>query len=141
MSTGNWTEADVLRINAQRMASHLVKQPTKSKYRNVKCVVDGQKFDSRHESEIWLQLRARENAGEISDLTRQCPLDLCAPDWQRQPEGQVVVARYIADYRWLDLKTGEWVYADAKSKATRTQIYRLKAKWLFLQSGIEIVEM
>ncbi len=126
--------ADIERRNLKITA------PKPSKYRNVKVTIDGERFDSKHEANIWLGLKAQEGAREISDLTRQYPLDLCCPS-PDQPDASIVVGRYIADYRWLDVKTDAWVYADAKSTATRTQIYRLKAKWVYLQYKITILEL
>lgn len=96
-----WSESDVLRINAQRRrrddpgcaATGLTKTPEwvakdaleilgakPSKYRNVKTVVDGIMFDSKAEAEYWLLLKAREAAGEIHDVRRQVSFSLFCPE-------------------------------------------------------------
>lgn len=42
-----------------------------NKYGNIKTVIDGIKFDSKRESERYLELKLLEKAGEISDLKLQ----------------------------------------------------------------------
>ncbi len=126
--------ADIERRNLK------ISEPKPSKYHNVRVEIDGEKFDSKHEAQIWSMLRMREKAGEISDLSRQFSLDLKCPH-NMIPDCSLTVAHYIADFRYLDIKRDEWKYIDAKSKATRTQIYRLKKKWLELQDGIIIEEV
>lgn len=113
----------------------------RSKYRNVKTVVDGIRFDSKREADHWLGLRAREQAGEITDLRRQVRFPLYCPEFDA--EGNVMpghclqVAEYIADFTFLE--AGKLVVIDAKAR--RISPYPLKAKWLALQQGIEIVEV
>lgn len=134
MATRGWdsvTLTDIARLQKQQ-------QPAKrSKYRNVKVTVGTERFDSEREANYWIGLKAREKAGEISDLTRQYPLDLRCPH-PTKPDASIVVARYIADFRYLD-EHQEWRYVDAKGH--RTQMYILKAKWLRLQEGIIVEEV
>src|SRR6266496_6320539 len=49
----------------------------RSKYRNVKCIVQGERFDSQREADAWLGLLARQAAGEIEGLQRQVHFPLC----------------------------------------------------------------
>lgn len=136
MATSGWQDVTQADINRR-----LLKQQAKpSKYHNVRFEIDGEKFDSKHEAQIWMMLRLREKAGEISDLTRQFALDLKCPH-NMIPDCSLTVAQYIADFRYLDVKADDWHYIDAKSKGTRTQVYRLKKKWLELQSGIIVEEV
>lgn len=144
MATRGWqdvTQADITR----RM---LKQQPKPSKYRNVRYETQGEKFDSKHESEIWLGLKAREAAKEIEGLQRQMRFSLYCPDLT-PPDcapSNTQVAEYVADFtfRTRDPQTGLLTVLhvlDAKSKATRTAVYKLKKKWLELQDGIIIEEV
>lgn len=110
-----------------------------AKYGNVKVVIDGEKFDSKREAGHWLELKARQCAGEIRNLKRQVPFDLFAP---AIGGGWVTVAIYLADFTFLERDGGDdWTAVVADSKGARTQMYQLKKKWLRLQSGIEIREL
>ncbi len=131
----HYTQTDVAQ-RAQKAA------PKPSKYKNVKVVVDGQQFDSKREAGEWLKLKARQLAGEISDLQRQVVFPLYAPErCATNPNGPLLiveVARYLADFTFVDQRGVQHV-VDAKGK--RTALYSLKAKWLHLQDGITIVEV
>ena len=136
-----WTAEDVERHNARigaKMPAHVAVK--KSKYRNVRTVIDGEKFDSKREAQYWAELKLREKAGEIDSLQRQVPFDLCCPD-DNASYGEVsrVVAVYIADFTYRDSRTHQQHVVDAKGK--RTPMYALKKKWLELQSGVIIEEV
>lgn len=113
----------------------------RSKYRNVKTVVDGIQFDSKREAEHWMGLRAREQAGEITGLQRQVHFPLMCPVMDEvgaQAVGPLMqVAEYVADFVYRE--GGLLKVVDAKAR--RISPYPLKAKWLALQQGIEIVEV
>jgi len=143
MSSARWTDADLMAHQA-RMGRKDFSVPTEpaaaakpSKYHNVKVVVDGEKFDSKREAQHWQELKIRERAGDISNLRRQVPYDLrCPIDWNI--EGQAVVSQYIADAVFVD-KDGRTHVQDVKGgRATQTALFKLKRKWLALQSNIEI---
>lgn len=110
------------------------------KYGNVKTTVDGITFDSKKEANRYLQLKAMLAAGEITNLHLQ-------PEYCLHVNG-TVVAKYKADFRyellvWKDGKaTWNEVTEDCKGgKATKTPVYRLKAKLLKAIYGIEINEV
>ncbi|MBQ8087040.1 MAG: DUF1064 domain-containing protein [Clostridia bacterium] len=106
------------------------KTKRKSKYGNHKIEINGMKFDSKHEAEIFLQLDARRRAGELKCVLRQVPFDL--------PGG----IRYIADFVTIlpDMRI-EGVY-DAKSAATKqNRVYINKRKQMKVCWGIEIMEV
>lgn len=133
----HFTESDVQRFNrrTQQIAA------PQSKYRNVKVTVHGQKFDSQREANHFLALKAREAAGEIRALRCQVPFDLECPIEVRNTGVELqhaVVARYVADFTWRDLQDRLHV---ADAKGVRTQLYRLKAKWMNLQYGLIIEEV
>ena len=153
MATRGWegiTDSDMQRIQhaVQRIqhAANLRASAKPAKYRNVRCEWNGEKFDSKAEMEWFLGLKARETAGEIRQLQRQVPMPLYAPIFTKGLEhngAHVEVARYIADAVYYEQRGDHWVkvVADRKSKITRTALYKLKAKWLLAQEGIEILEV
>ena len=79
-----------------------------------------------------------ERAGLICGLRRQVRVELIPNIY----EGKKCVQRaanYVADFTYL--QNGEMVIEDAKSPATKTEVYKLKKKlvrWLY---GIEIKEV
>ena len=105
-------------------------KPKRSKYGNHRVEINGMKFDSKHEAEVFLQLDARQKAGELKCVLRQVPFDL--------PGG----IRYIADFVTIlpDMRI-EGVY-DAKSAATKqNRVYINKKKQMKACWGIEIREV
>jgi len=101
-----------------------------SKY-HAKPVVtaDGERFDSQREYARWRELDLLREAGRIHHLTRQQRYALHATGGQR-------VCWYTADFVYeLD---GEVIVED--TKGVRTPVYRLKAKWMFAEYGIKILE-
>lgn len=113
----------------------------RSKYRNVKTVIGTETFDSRRESDAWQAIKAREQTGEVRNVRRQVEFPLLAPD--RMHGNDVMVARYVADivYEAYDIMARDWLKHVVDAKGVRTQMYRLKRKWLELQDGIIIEEV
>jgi hypothetical protein len=143
-----WTEADLMAHMARRGKNDTPLESTRidskpSKYRNVKTVVDGQRFDSQREAGHWMALRAREAAGEITDLQRQVSFPLMCPEMDNlglaQRGGMFQVAVYVADFVYRERGSTALVVVDAKGR--RIAPYPLKKKWLYLQQGIEILEV
>ena len=100
-----------------------------NKYRAVKTELDGITFDSKKEARRYWELKCMQQIGEIKDLKLQ-------PEYRLQPgfihQGvRYRAISYVADFEYRDLKTGELVVEDVKSKPTRTAAYRIKKK-LFL---------
>lgn len=100
----------------------------------------GDWFGSTKEAKCWIELKRRESAGEIQNLDRQAPYPLYAPS---SPGIQVEIARYIADFIYVtgSLSDGTFHVHVVDTKGQRTAMYKLKAKWLKLQSGITIEEV
>ena len=99
------------------------------KYGNIRCEVDGKKFDSRHEAEVYAGLMLRRRAGELWLVLRQVPFDL--------PGG----IRYIADFVTIDA-AGHVAVIDAKSEATKqNRVYINKKKQMRAEWGVEIEEV
>ena len=104
-------------------------QATGSKYGNCKTELDGRKFDSRHEAEVYRQLSLAARAGEYCAVLCQVPFYL--------PGG----VKYIADFVTLELD-GYFTVWDAKSSATaRDKVYRLKKRQMRECLHIEIREV
>jgi hypothetical protein len=96
------------------------------KYKNIKVVIDGIKFDSKKEARRYSDLKLLERAGEISELELQ-------PEFYFFIDGKPLKhkekgarrIKYIADFRYT--KEGETIVEDVKSPATaKDSLFRLK---------------
>lgn len=99
------------------------------KYKNIPEVVDGFTFDSRLEAKRYGELKLLEKAGEICRLKMQTRWDLQV--------NNVHIAYYFSDFDYLE--AGKLVVEDCKG--LETPVFRIKAKMLFAQYGIEIVRI
>ena len=110
--------------------------PGKSKYGAVRVrTVDGIEHDSKKEAARWQELNLMLRAKLIEDLQRQVRFELIPKqDGER-------ACTYIADFVYIDRKTGEKIVEDVKSPATRTEAYRIKRKLMLLVHGIRIKEI
>ena len=110
--------------------------PGKSKYGAVRVrTVDGIEHDSKKEAARWQELNLMLRAKLIEDLQRQVRFELIPKQEGERP------CTYIADFVYIDRKTGERVVEDVKSPATRTEAYRIKRKLMLLVHGISIKEI
>lgn len=104
------------------------------KYGNEKVFSHGRHFDSKKEAQRYFELLLMHRAGLISEPRCQIPFNIYACNGER-------VAKYVADFEYVDLKTGETRREDVKGgEATKTRLYRLKIKLLRAQ-GIVITEV
>ena len=102
----------------------------RSKYGNRRVEVDGIKFDSQHEANIYQELMLRVKAGELRCVCRQVKFDL--------PGGIV----YIADFVTFGLDMRMEAVIDAKSEATKkNRTYINKKKQMKACWGIDVVEV
>ena len=110
--------------------------PGKSKYGAVRVrTVDGIEHDSKKEAARWQELNLMLRAKLIEDLQRQVRFEVIPKqDGER-------ACTYIADFVYIDRKTGEKVVEDVKSPATRTEAYRIKRKLMLYVHGIRISEI
>ena len=107
-----------------------------SKYHATPTVVNGIRFDSKHEAERYRELLLLLRAGAITDLRLQHNITLIE-GWKK-PNGEIVRPEvYKADFSYL--KDGRRVYEDAKG--VRTQVFALKKKQVLDKHGITIVEV
>ena len=104
-----------------------------NKYGARKTVVDGIRFDSKHEAEVWCELKLMERVGIIRDLERQVKYELV-------PRNEFFRAvHYIADFRYYDCETGKTIVMDAKGMKTKE--YQLKKKLMYAVHKILIKEV
>lgn len=117
-------------------------QPKPRKYRNVPALVDGIKFDSKHEAECWEELKLRERIGDVRFLNRQVSFPLCV-------DGRVI-QRWRCDFFYHERApaafsgavTWRVVVADAKSDFTRKLQSWRRTKALFESLyGIQVTEL
>lgn len=81
-----------------------------SKYRNIKTVVDGQRFDSKREARDYQSLLLRKRAGEIRAIIRQVSIPLLSG--KRRMRLDFVCIMSDGSVRWLDSKgyaTKDWL--------------------------------
>lgn len=98
------------------------------KYGNRKTRLDGITFDSKHESEVYADLKLRRRAGDIAAMAMQVRFRL----------GERI--EYVADFVVIDAAGAHVI--DAKSEATRRdKVYRIKKKLMWEKWGIEIEEV
>ena len=116
----------------------MIQRGRPSKYGNRKTKVFGITFDSKHEAERYMELRAMEKAGKIKGLELQKPFVLI-PN-QKDESGRIAerAIRYIADFTYKT-PDGRTVVEDAKG--CRTDVYKLKKKLMRYIFGIEIKEV
>lgn len=89
------------------------------KYGNSKVECDGHIFDSNKEYLRYLDLKLMVKAKLIYDLRLQVKFVLAkgvklAGETRKKPD-----LRYVADFVYVDVATGETIVEDVKSKATR----------------------
>ncbi len=111
-----------------------------NKYGARKKTIDGITFDSTHEAMRYVQLKYLERIKAITDLKTQVAFELIPA--QKGSDGKVAerAVRYIADFTYTD-ENGNFVVEDAKSPATRTDVYKIKRKLMLERHGIRIQEV
>lgn len=101
-----------------------------SKYKAVKTIVDGIKFDSKREAKRYQELKLLEQSNEIKELKLQVPFILI----DKSEYGRVI--KYIADFVYI--RDGKQVVEDCKG--FRTDVYRLKKRLFEEKYKTEIFE-
>lgn len=87
-----------------------------TKYRNTPVEVDGHRFPSKKEANVYIGLKLLERSKKISGLTLQ-------PRYPLVVNGHKVCT-YVADFMFFE--AGKCVAADAKGY--KTQVYQIKSK-------------
>lgn len=116
-----------------------------AKYHNEKVIVNGISFDSRKEARRYKELALLEQAGSIAGLRRQVKFVLIPAQREKDPSGKLRVVEhecsYVADFVYVDTKTGKTIVEDVKSPATRTKAYIIKRKLMRYIHHIAICEV
>lgn len=102
-----------------------------SKYGNKKTTVNDITFSSKAEAARYMALLILERGGFIAALTLQ-PEFLIAPGFTYNGKKERAI-KYIADFKYHDVVTDEWVIEDVKG--TRTEVYKLKRKLFLAKYG------
>ena len=109
-----------------------------SKYNSRKTVIDDITFDSKKEAKRYVELKKKQEEGEISDLRLQVPFEL-VPSFTIEIDGKKRKRRnirYIADFVYY--QDGQKVVEDVKGR--KTDIYKLKKKLFEYKYKITIKE-
>ena len=107
----------------------------RNKYNARKMETSDGKFDSVAEWERWLLLKAMEKDGEIKGLERQVPYVLIP---KQMKNGKVLFRemKYVADFKYIDVKTGETVVEDVKGLVLPE--FKIKQKLMYYNYNIEV---
>lgn len=110
-----------------------------SKYRSEKTSFAGLKFDSKKEAARWGELLILERLGQIERLERQVAYEL-APSVKFEGEKRAKPAlRYVADFRYRVVATGQTVVEDVKSPVTASlPAFRIKQHLMKSVHGLEV---
>ncbi len=131
-----------LDLVATRRPGEPVKVAKKSGKRNLygaeRVEIMGMKFDSKVEGKRFLQLKAMEQAGEISGLETQAEYELI-PE-QKAGSHKERPVKYVCDFRYTT-KDGSVVVEDVKSAPTKTREFIIKRKLMLWVHGIIIQEV
>jgi hypothetical protein len=105
--------------------------------------IDGVRCASAKEAARFLELRLLQKHGAIADLETQPVFHLHIMEIWRSglPIRITTVGRYTADFRYLNLETGEIVVEDTKSDPTKTEAYRLRVQVAQAVHGFTVTEL
>lgn len=118
------------------------KETGQNKYNNEVVYEDGFRFASRLERNRYLELKVLLKAGEIRDLRLQVSFHLMDAVVFEAENRTKPAMRYVADFVYVECKTGNRVVEDTKSEITAKKgEYRQKKHMMKAIHGIEIVEI
>lgn len=101
-----------------------------SKFKSVRVVVDGQRFDSQKEAARGFDLKIMQKAGMISELRFQVPFVLQESFIHDGKKEQDIC--YVADATYME--NDKYIVEDTKSEHTRkNDLYRVKRKLLLFR--------
>lgn len=106
----------------------------RNKYHAKKVAYDGRVFDSRAEMVRYKALKFREMTGAITNLE-------CQVVYEIRIYGHSV-CKYVADFRYKEVKSGRVVVEDVKSSMTsKLPVYRLKKRLMAAVHNVAISEV
>ena len=108
----------------------------KSKYNNIKTVIDGITFDSKREARRYSELKLMQAGNLISDLRLQVPYVLV--EAQKGGIRKELALKYLADFVYYNKLIKDTIIEDVKG--VKTPIYIAKRK-MMKALGLEITEI
>lgn len=117
-------------------------QERRSKYGAQEASRGKLRFDSQKEARRFDELCLEQAAGTIRDLRLQVEFTL-QPAYTTPTGERVRAVRYLADFTYYRFDGSAWQYVveDVKSRATRTETYRIKRKLMAERLGLTITEV
>lgn len=117
------------------------KTAKRNKFNAQKIELDGMTFDSKKEHKRYIELKARQQRGEIFGLEHHTKFEL-APKTKIEGEKRAKPAlRYFADFTYYNI-SGEYIVEDVKSAATRKLAsYRNKKHLMKTVFNIDVREV
>lgn len=111
------------------------------KYKNRKCTVNNETFDSKKEARRYVELKALEKLGRISGLERQRKFILIP---SQKDENEKTIERecsYIADFVYVE--NNETVVEDVKGYrgGGAYAVFTIKRKLMLEKYGIRVKEV
>lgn len=114
-----------------------VQHQVRSKYGAKRTQVDGITFDSKAEADRYVELRALQEAGQISGLVLQPSFVLAGPVRYTGAARAKPALVYRADFEYVD-HLGRRVVEDVKGRPT--EAYIIKRHLMLAIHGIEVSE-
>ena len=111
----------------------------KNKYGNKICNYDGFKFHSIRERNRYIVLKEKQNKGQIKGLKLQVVFvlaDAVVLDGRKRP-----ALKYVADFVYDDVTSGQAIRIVEDSKGFRTADYRIKRHLMMSVHSIEVKEV
>ena len=109
-----------------------------TKYHSKKVIIDGIKFDSKRESERYINLKILEKAGMIKELELQKVFEL-QPTFKKEGKTYRKIT-YVADFFYYDNHLKRYIAEDVKGY--KTEVYKIKKKMFeYLYPNLELFEV
>lgn len=112
--------------------------PRGNKYGNRKVELGGLLFDSQAEAWRWMELYQQQERGQIRDLRRQVVFELAPPVRLLGHVRLTPALRYMADFTYTVVATGQRVVEDVKG--VKTTAYKIKRHLMKAVLGIDVLE-
>ena len=116
---------------AEQMQKEIQAKRKPSKYGSKRVECNGEWFDSMAELDRWNELRLLLRSGQIRDLERQIKYPITINGFH--------ICTWIADFRYVEVETGEPIVEDVKG--FKTPVYRIKKKLVEAEYGFKITEV
>ena len=111
----------------------------RNKYGNKKVKYGIIEFDSQKEAERWCDLTLLQRGKVITELERQVRFELIPAQHDKHGKLLERSISYVADFVYIDMKTGERIVED--TKGMKTPEYIMKRKLMLYFYNIRIREV